>query len=267
MGSARLPRERRHTLYFLRWIRSAAPVHLDTEVEMSRITEHRESRRATGTRYSVVSYVLHEAGRVLAEHPEANSLVRGGLVPRVHTPASAHGKLALDKTVNGRRMVLATVLADLQSAGLDDIQRQVDRFRDNDPADMPEFAPLWKLIRLPALLGNAAFRIGVGAPRRRTRLLGTFAVTSLGHSVVDGFHSMGGTTVTLGVGRIVHRPVATPDGRVLVAPIMRLSLTFDHRVIDGAEAADVLAELKARLQSFAPPADAAPERRAERVTS
>jgi hypothetical protein len=123
MGFARLPRERRHTLYFLRWSRFAAPVHLDTEVEMSRITQHRESRRAAGTRYSVVSYVLLAAGRVLAAHPEANSLVRGGLVPRVHTPGAVHGKLALDKRVGGRRIVLATVVPDLQTAALDDIQR------------------------------------------------------------------------------------------------------------------------------------------------
>ncbi|WP_157968572.1 2-oxo acid dehydrogenase subunit E2 [Streptomyces geranii] len=182
-----------------------------------------------------------------------------------------HGKLALDKTVNGRRIVLATVVPDLHTAELDTIRRQVDRFRDEDPTDLPEFAPLWRLTRLPALLGYAAFRAATASPRHRTRLLGTLAVTSLGHSVVDGFHSMGGTTVTLGVGRVVHRPVATPDGQVLVAPIMRLSLTFDHRVIDGAEAADVLKELKARLQTFtpAPPTttETAPGRRTQQAVS
>jgi hypothetical protein len=32
---------------------------------------------------------------------------------------------------------------------------------------------------------------------------------------------------------------------------MRLSLAFDHRAIDGAEAADLLADIKAGLEDFA----------------
>jgi len=80
-------------------------------------------------------------------------------------------------------------------------------------------------------------------------VFGTVAVTSLGHRPVDGFHSVGGTTITLGLGRIVDRPVVRA-GEITVAPVMRLNLAFDHRVIDGAEAADVLAALKQSLESF-----------------
>jgi pyruvate/2-oxoglutarate dehydrogenase complex dihydrolipoamide acyltransferase (E2) component len=40
------------------------------------------------------------------------------------------------------------------------------------------------------------------------------------------------------------------DGKVVVAPMMRVALTFDHRVIDGAEAADVLTDLKQHMEQF-----------------
>jgi len=43
----------------------------------------------------------------------------------------------------------------------------------------------------------------------------------------------------LGVGRIVDRPVVV-DGKVEVHPTVWLSLTFDHRVGDGAAAAQLL---------------------------
>jgi pyruvate/2-oxoglutarate dehydrogenase complex dihydrolipoamide acyltransferase (E2) component len=66
---------------------------------------------------------------------------------------------------------------------------------------------------------------------------------------VDGFYSVGGTTVTLGLGRIAPRPVVLGE-HVVVRPTMRLSLAFDHRVIDGAEAADVLADVKDALEGF-----------------
>ncbi|MEU9892231.1 2-oxo acid dehydrogenase subunit E2 [Streptomyces phaeochromogenes] len=69
--------------------------------------------------------------------------------------------------------------------------------------------------------------------------MGTYAVTSPGHrSVVGCFHSVAGAMVTLGVGRATGRPVGH-DGPVEVAEIMRLGLGFDHRAIDGAEAAEV----------------------------
>jgi pyruvate/2-oxoglutarate dehydrogenase complex dihydrolipoamide acyltransferase (E2) component len=240
-----IARERRHTLQFLREIRAISPVFLGTDVDMSAVVRHRDTRH----KYSVVTYVLHTAARVLAAHPEANSAIRGRRFPRVARYPSANGKFTLDRTMNGRRIVLSTVLPDLQKASLADIQRQVDHFRDSDPETMPEFAGARLLQRLPWPLGGLMFRLGVRPLARRGATFGTFAVTSLGHRPVDAFYSVGGTTITLGVGRITERPVVR-EAAVEIAPLMHLSFTFDHRVIDGAEAADVLAELKYALENF-----------------
>ncbi|WP_406205809.1 2-oxo acid dehydrogenase subunit E2 [Kitasatospora sp. NBC_01560] len=241
--------ERRPTLHFLREIRAISPVFLDTDVDMTAVVRHRETQH----KYSVVSYVLHSAARVLAAHPEANAALHGRLRPRVARYASVNGKFTLDRTLNGQRIVLSTVLTDLQRASLDEIQQRVEHFRDGDPASMPEFAGARLLQRLPGPVGSLLFRMGTRPLNRRADVMGTFAVTSLGHRPVDGFHSVGGTTITLGVGRIADRPVARGT-EVAVAPLMRLSLTFDHRVIDGAEAADVLTDLKQALETF-PAAD------------
>jgi pyruvate/2-oxoglutarate dehydrogenase complex dihydrolipoamide acyltransferase (E2) component len=250
-------RERRHTLYFLTEVRRIAPVFLDTEVDMTEVLRHRAAARGAGDHYSVVSYVLHAAGRVLATHPEANAAFGGRLRPRVIRHPTVTGKLTLDKTVNGQRAVLATMIPDLGHAGMREIQDQVDRYRDSDPDQDPEFAAVRALHRLPLLVGTLAFRATVRPLRKRAAAFGTFAVTSLGHRPVDGFYSVGGTTITLGVGRVADRPVVR-DGEVATAPLMRLTLTFDHRVIDGAEAADVLAEIKGRLERPQPVAGARP---------
>lgn len=249
MDLAAVARERRPTLHFLGEIRAFSPVFLDTEVDMTRIRAHRVAAYAEGRSYSTVAYLLHEAARVLSAHPEANAAIRGHMRPRVARYRPVHGKLTLDKTIGGQRVVLPVVLRHLQSSDLDRIQRQINRFRDGDPATMPEFGPARLLHRLPLPIGRLAFRAGVRPLARRTAAMGTFAVTSLGHRPVDSFFSVGGTTITLGVGSTRERPVAR-DGQVIIAPTMRLSLIFDHRVIDGAEAADVLAEIKNHLESF-----------------
>jgi pyruvate dehydrogenase E2 component (dihydrolipoamide acetyltransferase) len=66
---------------------------------------------------------------------------------------------------------------------------------------------------------------------------GTFTVSNLGMYGVDGFTPILNTPQTgiLGVGRIVEKPVIY-RGEVAKRSMMVLSLTFDHRVIDGAPA-------------------------------
>lgn len=244
-----IARERRHTLHFLDGIRAFSPVFLDTEVDMARVRAHRAAARDDGRAYSTLTYVLHTAARVLAAHPQANAAIRGRRRARVAAYGHANGKITLDKTVNGQRVVLSTVLHALESASLDDIQSGIDRVRTGDPAGMPEFAGARLLQKLPWLLGSLAYRQSARSLARRADTMGTFAVTSLGHRPVDGFHSVGGATITLGLGRTQDRPVVR-DGEIVVAPVLRLNLAFDHRVIDGAEAADVLADIKDGLEDF-----------------
>jgi pyruvate/2-oxoglutarate dehydrogenase complex dihydrolipoamide acyltransferase (E2) component len=245
-------RERRHTLYFLGDLRGFSPVHLDTEVDVSALLRHRDAATRAGRRYSVVSYVLWAGGRTLAAHPEANAAIGGRLRPKVARFGSVSGKLTLDRTLSGQRVVLAAVLAGLERATLDEIQATVDHYREGDAATLPEFAGTRALHRLPAPVARLAYRRVARPVDRRAAVRGTFSVTSLGHRPVDGFHSVGGTTITLGVGQIVERPVVR-GGAVTTAPVLRLSLTFDHRVIDGAEAADVLADLRTALETFGAP--------------
>jgi pyruvate dehydrogenase E2 component (dihydrolipoamide acetyltransferase) len=74
---------------------------------------------------------------------------------------------------------------------------------------------------------------------------GTFTITNLGGLEVDGFTPIINPpqAAILGVGRIVEKPVAR-DGAVVIRPMITLSLSFDHRVVDGAPAAKFLQRVK-----------------------
>jgi pyruvate dehydrogenase E2 component (dihydrolipoamide acetyltransferase) len=80
---------------------------------------------------------------------------------------------------------------------------------------------------------------------------GTFTVTNLGAYGIDAFTPIinSGQTAILGVGRIAERAVVQ-DGKVEVCPTCVLSLTFDHRLVDGAPAAKFLAALKDSVESY-----------------
>jgi len=78
---------------------------------------------------------------------------------------------------------------------------------------------------------------------------GTFTITNLGGFGVDIFTPIINPpqTAILGVGKIMERAKVV-DKQIQVAPIMTLTLVFDHRVVDGAKAAQFLKEIKELLE-------------------
>jgi len=79
---------------------------------------------------------------------------------------------------------------------------------------------------------------------------GTFTITNLGMFGVDVFTPIINPpeTAILGVGRVVEKPVVM-DKKIVVKPVMHLSLSFDHRVVDGAPAARFLQSVKMALEN------------------
>ncbi len=72
----------------------------------------------------------------------------------------------------------------------------------------------------------------------------TFVVTNLGMFGVEEFTPLLNPPLcaTLGIGRISAQPVVE-DGQLVAGQVLPLSLTFDHRIVDGAPAARFLDDL------------------------
>jgi pyruvate dehydrogenase E2 component (dihydrolipoamide acetyltransferase) len=79
---------------------------------------------------------------------------------------------------------------------------------------------------------------------------GTFTITNLGMYGVDLFMPIINPpeAAILAVGQIVNKPAA--EGKeIVIKPIMTLSLAYDHRIVDGAPAAQFLEEIKKTLET------------------
>jgi len=79
---------------------------------------------------------------------------------------------------------------------------------------------------------------------------GTFTITNLGMYDVDGFTPVINLpeAAILGVGRITPKAVVL-DGEITARQMMTLSLVFDHRLVDGAPAAQFLQYLKDLIEA------------------
>jgi pyruvate dehydrogenase E2 component (dihydrolipoamide acetyltransferase) len=78
---------------------------------------------------------------------------------------------------------------------------------------------------------------------------GTFTISNLGMFGVEAFIAVLNPpqAAILAVGATEERPVAR-DGHIVVRPTMTMTLTVDHRAVDGAPAADFLRTVKAMLE-------------------
>jgi pyruvate dehydrogenase E2 component (dihydrolipoamide acetyltransferase) len=79
---------------------------------------------------------------------------------------------------------------------------------------------------------------------------GTFTVTSLGSFGIDAFTPIINypECAILGVGRIRRCPVVVDD-QIVIRDQVTLSLTFDHRITDGAPAARFLRTLSEAVEN------------------
>ncbi len=96
------------------------------------------------------------------------------------------------------------------------------------------------------------------ATRARNRKLapheyqgGSFAISNLGMFGIDNFDAVinppHGAILAVGAG--VKKPVVKPDGELGVATVMSMTLSVDHRVIDGALGAELLKAIVGYLES------------------
>lgn len=78
-----------------------------------------------------------------------------------------------------------------------------------------------------------------------------FTISNLGGYGIDAFTPVINLpeTAILGLGAIRSEPVVKDDGKIVASTIMTLSLTFDHRVIDGAPAAKFLQSLVTAIEN------------------
>ncbi|MGB2891654.1 MAG: 2-oxo acid dehydrogenase subunit E2, partial [Albidovulum sp.] len=96
------------------------------------------------------------------------------------------------------------------------------------------------------------------AQRARTRKLapqeyqgGSFAISNLGMFGIDNFDAVinppHGAILAVGAG--VKKPVVKADGTIGVATVMSMTLSVDHRVIDGALGAELLKAIIGYLEN------------------
>jgi pyruvate dehydrogenase E2 component (dihydrolipoamide acetyltransferase) len=200
---------------------TAPHVTLFTDVDMGACKQMRHEllevvEQRTGYRLSYTELILRACAAALEQHPEVNASFHGDHI-RYHS--SIHIGLA----VSVAEGLLVPVIRDANRKGLAQLTRECK--------DLTQAARDNKL-KPDQLRG------------------GTFTVSNLGMYAIDGFTPIINQpeSAILGVGRIREQAVDV-EGEIRLRPMATFSLSFDHRVLDGAPAARFLQTIKHTLEN------------------
>jgi pyruvate dehydrogenase E2 component (dihydrolipoamide acetyltransferase) len=107
------------------------------------------------------------------------------------------------------------------------------------------------LLQIGQEVSDLSRRARDGALRPEDVVDGTFTITNLGMLSVDAFTAIINPpqVAILAVGRIAPRFVPDEAGRPVLRAMMTVTLSVDHRAVDGAAAARFLATLKGILET------------------
>lgn len=199
-----------------------APVTLTTEVDATELVRMRAQLKAdpAASQQPVPTFtdlVAKLAAHALGEHPALNGRLEGD---EIVTEARVNIGIAVDS----ERGLLVPVVRDVQAKTLRQVaaesQRLIERTREGKLA----------------------------AEEMRD---GTFTITNLGMYEIDAFTPIINVpeSAILGMGRIIRKAVVLDEtDQTAMRHMMVLSLTFDHRLVDGAPAARFLQRIKQLIE-------------------
>jgi pyruvate dehydrogenase E2 component (dihydrolipoamide acetyltransferase) len=205
---------------------SSAQLTTVVEVDVSKVAEIRKSvqpafQAAIGTKLNFLPFFFLAAAEALRSHPKLNASIEGEMI-------NYHPTENISFAVDTERGLLTPVIRDAASLNLAQIAAQIAdlaaRTRDNK-------------LKPDEMMG------------------GTFTLTNTGSrgALFDTPVVFLPQVAILGTGIVQRRPIAitTADGQesIAIRSMVYLALSYDHRLIDGADASRFLVDVKARLES------------------
>ena len=197
-------------------LRTHAQLSHQLRVDMTNAQQLREQFKATGGKVSYNDIILLCTARALKDFPVVNAeLTARGILQKDYV----HLGMAVD-TPSG---LIVPVIRD---------------------------ADLLRLTEIGACAVELAEKAKAGRLSPAEYTGSSFTVSNLGMFGIECFVPILNTPESgiLGVGKIEKQPVVVGD-EVVIRPMMCLTLTYDHRVMDGAPAAQFLSRLKTYLEN------------------
>jgi pyruvate dehydrogenase E2 component (dihydrolipoamide acetyltransferase) len=197
------------------WHTSPA-VTLDISVDLTELARMRNSLKAEGVKASYTDFLVYIVSRTLVKYPILNCTIDGdNIIYRDYVNMGV--AVALPDGL------LVPVIRDAHEKGLSSISEE---------------------------LISLAERARAGSLSTDDLRGGTFTISNLGMFGIESFSPIINQPEVAILGVNAAKDTVVPiNGELVIKPLLKLSLTTDHRAVDGAVAAEFLSGLKKRIEN------------------
>lgn len=197
-------------------VQSMAHAYHKVAVDMSEAKLIRAAFKKAEKKVSFNDIIIMALGRALQEHPRMNAWVEDGKI-------TEKGSVNVGIAVAVDNGLIVPTVRDVQNMTIGEIHDESARLIAKTKA---------------------------GGLKKEEYSGATFTVSNLGMFGIDEFTAIVNPPQVgiLAVGSMTDTPVVR-DGQIVIRPMMNLVLTYDHRVIDGAPAAQFLSRVKELLEN------------------
>lgn len=202
-------------------LRSTAQLTSVVEVDVTSVARIRKGYKDEGRKISYLPFFIKAAVNALKLYPVFNTTAENGGTELIY-----HDSVNLGIAVDSPKGLMVPVIQDAQTKGIDGIAAAVE---------------------------DLAGRVRSGRITPAELEGGTFTITNTGSrgALFDTPILNYPQTAILGTGTVVERVVPLPsdDVRIGIRSFAYLALTYDHRIVDGADAARFLTQVKAQIEA------------------
>lgn len=177
-----------------------------------------ERARAQGLEHlSLTAILVKAAAEALKGHPRANATFEGGRI-------RLFGRINVGVAVGSEAGLVVPVIREADRKSLLQVAEEIRSYQEK------------------------ARQMRFGA---EDLMEGTFTLSNLGMYGIERFEAILNPpqSAILAVGKVVKTPLGMPDDTIQLRPTVWLTLTVDHRVMDGVQGARFLVEVKERLEN------------------
>jgi pyruvate dehydrogenase E2 component (dihydrolipoamide acetyltransferase) len=191
--------------------------YVTVAVDMTELIAYRSQLKAAGAPYTVTDFIAEAVVLTLQEFPEVNSSTDG-------------------KTTRWNNHVNLGIAVSLEQGLVVPVIRAAEQL------------PLLELSQRTKSLAEKA-RAGKATPDELSG--GTFTISNMGMMDVESFGAIinPGESAILAVASTRQQPVVR-DGKIVVRQIMKLTLSCDHRIVDGTLGAKFINGIKQKLEDI-----------------
>ena len=192
--------------------------------------------------------LLKIIAHVQKKYPIMNGILARDIIrKKIFLPEDVDISFAMEKKHRGGTVVLIPIIRQANKKSINAISSEIKHLSELTFDEMPQIKLIKLMNRYPDFLKYLTLRMLCQSAKLYNFFFGTVGVTNLGKFGITYFYPLWINATVFGIGTIEEKPVVK-NGTITTAHMLYLTIAFNHRILDGSDASEILAEVKRTIE-------------------